>query len=200
MSQTTIKTRESLAVGAIVGPVVFIASWVLGGMLADGYRPATDAISRLAAKGASTAPILSFGLATYGIGVGLASIAMRRVLGSRSATALGLNAILTFGVLATPLEHSSSIDRLHTAFAASAYVALALASLLAAHRFRQRGWSNAAAISAGVGGITAASLAATGIAEWSGLFQRIGLTVSDVWMMAVAVYVLRSRGTPIRTR
>lgn len=193
MSQPTNTRSNALAVGAIVGPVVFIASWVLGGMLLDGYRPATDAISRLAANGSSTVPILSFGLATYGVGVGLAAIALHRVLGSPSAAALGLNALLTFGVLATPLEHSARIDQLHTAFAASAYVALALASLLAAFRFRKRGWSKAAALSVGVGVITAASLAATGIAEWSGLFQRIGLTVSDIWMMAVATFVLRSR-------
>lgn len=193
MTQQSNQRSTRFAAGAIIGPIAFIASWVIGGLLLDGYHPAVDAISRLAAKDAPTVPILNVGLATYGVGVGLGAIALRRVVGTPSSIALALNALLTFGVLTTPLEHSTTIDRLHTLFAASAYVALALASLLAALRFRQRGWSKAAALSAGVGVITAASLAATGIAEWSGLFQRIGLTVSDVWMMAVATFVLRSR-------
>lgn len=72
----------------------------------DGYRPATDAISRLAANGAPTFPILSFGLATNTAGVGLTALALRVVIGSLGATALGLNALLTLGVPATPLEHS----------------------------------------------------------------------------------------------
>ena len=193
MSTSTNKFPDVLAVGAIVGPLVFIASWVLGGLSLDGYRPTSDAISRLAANGESTVLILSFGLVTYAIGVGLAALVLGRAIGSPGAAALGLNALLTLGVLATPLEHSASIDRLHTAFAAAAYVALALASLLAAHTFRRTGRPKAAAVSVVVGMVTAASLAATGVAEWSGLFQRVGLTVSDVWMMAVAAHVLRSR-------
>lgn len=185
-----------LAAGAIVGPAAFIASWVIGGVVLDGYDPLRDAISRLAAVGAPTAPILNGGLVAYGLGVGVAALALRRTIGRWSAGALAINALLTFGVLATPLDRSPSVDQLHSVFAGGAYVALAAASLLAAHEFRKRDSGRASRISAVVGAITAASLLATSLGEFSGLFQRLGLTISDLWMMGIAVWMFRQSDSP----
>lgn len=182
---------SGLAAGAIVGPVAFIASWLVGGMLSDGYDPLHDAISRLAATGAPTAPILNSGLIAYGLGVGAAALVLHRMFGRPSAMALAANALLTFGVLATPLDRSPTVDRLHTIFAGGAYVALAVASMLAAVEFRRRQDVRAARVSAIVGVVTAASLLATSFGGFSGLFQRLGLTVSDLWMMGIAILMLR---------
>lgn len=189
------------AAGAIIGPVVFIASWIVGGLVLDGYSPVTDAISRLAAAGAVTVPILNTGLAVYGLGVLIGAVGLRATIGHPAAVALATNAVLTFGVLVTPLDHSALIDRMHTLFAASAYAALALASLLAARHFRKMEKRAASVASLLVGVTTAMSLAATAIAESSGLYQRIGLTVSDVWMMVIAAQVLStsSMGSPTAT-
>ena len=46
--------RRARALGGVVGPGVFIATWAVLGARAEGYSPVQDPISRLAATDAST--------------------------------------------------------------------------------------------------------------------------------------------------
>lgn len=182
---------RALATGAIWGPAGFIASWVVGGLRLSDYSPVRDAISRLAAEGAPTAPVLNAGLIAYGVGVTAAAWPLRTLIGRKAAAALATNAMLTFGVLATPLDQSPEIDRLHAVFAGSAYAALAAAGLLAAVHLRDGGRHVESRVALVVGTVTAASLLAVTVDPVSGLFQRIGLTTSDVAMAAAASWYLQ---------
>ncbi len=179
------------ASGAIWGPAWFIASWVIGGLRTNGYSPIQDAISRLAAVQADTSGLMNTGFVAYGVGVTAAAWPLRTIIGKPAAVALAINALLTFGVLATPLEKSETVDQLHTVFAGAAYAALAAAGLLAARHLAKNGHPVASKTAAAVGSVTGLSLFAVVFDVSSGLFQRIGLTTSDLAMMAAAIAYLR---------
>jgi hypothetical membrane protein len=187
---TTTDRTSPLAAGAIIGPVTFIGAWVAGGLSTPGYSAITDPISDLAAVGADTASLMNTGLAAYGVGIPMAAWAMRKIIGTPASVALALNGLLTFGVLATPLERSEAVDQAHAVFAGSAYVALAAAVLLASRKLERR-WLRRTSVV--VGSITAVSLIATIASDSSGLFQRIGLTTSDLWLIGMGAAVMTGR-------
>lgn len=178
---------QKLAVGTILGPAAFISAWAIGGAGTPGYSAVSDAISRLAAVGAETKTLMDSGLLTYAIAVPIAAFGLRKTIGTASAVALGLNGLLTFGVLAAPLDRSDSVDQVHAVFAGSAYLALTAAILLSAGKLKPR-WLRRATLVAGA--ITAVALGATALTEWSGFFQRLGLTTGDAWMITLSVMVL----------
>jgi hypothetical protein len=53
------------------------------------------------------------------------------------------------------------------------------------------GAAEAAALSLAAGVIAGLSLAATALGPTHGLFQRLGLTIGDIWLAASAVAILR---------
>ena len=55
----TSRRRRLLAAGGVAGPAAFIGAWVAGGIRAKGYDPLVDPISRLAASGAATRPLMT---------------------------------------------------------------------------------------------------------------------------------------------
>lgn len=183
-------SRSPFAAGAIVGPATFIGAWVAGGLSTPGYSAITNPISELAAVGAGTAPLMNAGFAVYGAGVPLAAWAMRRVIGTPAATALMINGLLTFGVMAAPLDRSDVIDQIHAAFAGSAYVALATGILLASRNLRPNWLRNT---SIAVGATTALALVASVTTETPGLFQRIGLTTADTWLIGMGIAIVTGR-------
>lgn len=170
--------------GAIWGPGLFIAAWVLAGLLAPNYPPVEDHISDLAAVDAPTRVLMSLGFAAFAIGAGSAAWPLRRLVGWPAALALGVNAALTLGVMLTPVGGSPDIDVLHGGFAGLAYVSLAAVGPLASLTFRRRGLALPIA-SLAVGLITLACLWASLGDTAPGLFQRLGLTATDVWLMTI---------------
>ena len=179
-------TRYLLA-GAIWGPAVFVMAWVVGGLLAEGYSPVEDQISRLAGVNAPTLALMSAGFAAFGVGVGTAAWPLRRVIGPAAAMSLGVSAAGTLGVLVTPVGLSPDVDLLHAVFALLTYGSLALAGPLAALALSRRHpvWA-VASLAVGVVTFLALSYDST----TPGLFQRIGLTTADAWLIAVGIAAL----------
>jgi hypothetical membrane protein len=166
-------------VGGILGPTAFVTAWVLGSVLADDYSAVDDAISRLAAVGAETRWLMTAGFVAFGIGVPLFAPLLPRPA-AISATVAGF---ATLGVAATPLDWSDAVDTLHGVFAATGYVALALTPILGASLLPGP-WSR---VSVTIGVIAGACLALTAFSDANGLFQRIGLTLCDAWIVTVAL-------------
>jgi hypothetical membrane protein len=183
--------RASL--GGVVGPTVFVAAWVTAGIATDGYSPVDDAISRLAAKGAPTQALMTVGFVAFGIGVPLYAIALRRVVPGCAWAAAAVSGLATLGVAFCPLDSSSVMDRLHGVFAGAGYAALAITPLFAAGPLRRAGHSRAAAASIVIGSVAGVCLAATVVGPAHGLFQRIGLTTVDAWLVATAVAITGNR-------
>lgn len=165
-------------VGGVLGPATFVGCWVLGGALTDAYSPVDDFISELASSGASTRALMTTGLVVFAAGIG----SFGRGLPRPARIAATVNAVATLGVAAFPLH--AGIDHLHALAAGTGYVSLAAMPVLAARALGRR----AAIASVAVGLFAGASLLAsamTGTAN--GLFQRVGLTIVDVWIVVSAL-------------
>jgi hypothetical membrane protein len=169
-----------LAVGGILGPAAFVASWSALGATRDGYRPIDDAISRLAEEGAATRPAMTAGLVAFGIGVPLFGLALRRACPGPAWAAAVATGVATLGVAAFPLGDGP--DTAHAVAAGLGYATLAAVPLLAAPSMRGR----ARYVSVAAGAVSALALAATTLGAAPGLWQRIGLTVGDGWIVATA--------------
>lgn len=190
-------SRRVGALCGIAGPTAFVGAWVLGGALADGYDPLSDAISQLAREGAPTQPLMTSGLIAFGVLMPVWARVLSRELGSRgvrwAVTAAGLT---TLGVAALPLtrEPGGTQDLLHAVAAGTGYVAMAATPLIASRALKRLGHDRAAAASVVVGAVSVAGLIGTLlVAERSGGLQRLGLTVVDAWHVAAAAWVLRRR-------
>lgn len=193
---------EKLAAGCgIAAPASFVGAWLVGGLLQDDYDPFVDAISRLAAEGASSRPLMTAGLVAFGVlmpvwartlGQRLDSPALRWVV-----TTAG---VATVGVALLPLtrEGGTTQDALHAVAAGIGYVAMTATPLVAAPLLRRRGMHRAAAASLAVGAVSAGALVGTLLVGedgqvGSGGLQRLGLTVVDAWHVVAAGAVLRGR-------
>lgn len=187
-------TRRHLAIGGLVGPAAFIGAWAVGAFVtAMDYSSVDDAISRLAAVGADTRWLMTSGFVVFGCA--LAAFAMelrRRLAGAAWVAALGTG-IATLGVAATPLDRSDAVDTLHGAAASIGYVTLAATPALACRPLLAAGQVRLAVTGAIAAVMSALALAMTSSDLPTGLVQRLGLTVSDVWIVALAVVLLRDR-------
>ena len=164
---------------------------MIAGALRQGYDPVNDAISRLAELGAENRWIVSTGMVTFGG----ACLAFAPRLRRPAATSLTIAGLASFGVAAFPCTEgcpgpSTPTDVGHSVSAGIHYVAFALTPLL----HERKPLDVALAVLGG-----AALLAhGTGI-EPNGLWQRVGLTLLDAWMIAAAAKLLRERRGPARS-
>jgi hypothetical membrane protein len=189
-----LRTRRDrrLVSGAMWGPALFIAAWVVGGLLLVGYSPIQQHISDLAAVGASTQELMTLGFVAFGIGVGSAAWPLRRLIGKPSALALVINAALMVGIALTPTGGSADIDFVHAMLALLLYISISVAAPLAAIVLRRRG-NVVALVSLAVGLATLAFLSASLGESSSGLLQRLGLTITDVWLVVIALGAVSGR-------
>ena len=187
--------NATTAIGGIAGPVLFVAAWVLAGLLEPGYSPVEGAVSRLAAEGASTRPVMTAGLAGLALGMLLFAAALRASLAGPAWTAAFATGLLTLGVAAVPLGRTPATDDLHAAFAVAAYAALVATPLLAA-RPLAAGRPRFARLSLAVAVASGVCLAASALGAGAGLFQRLGLTLTHAWIVMTAAWLLRDRAAP----
>ena len=183
--------RRALAWGGVIGPVGFVTAWATAGAVTSGYSPVEDAISRLAAIHAPTRWVMTAGFVCFGVAVPVYSVALRDALGGRAWLAAMVTGLATLGVAAVPLDVSKTTDLVHGGFASVGYAALALTPVLAAGPLARRGHRRAASVSRAVGVLSGACLAATTVGSASGLFQRAGLTLGDLWLAASATAIIR---------
>jgi hypothetical membrane protein len=172
------KLRASAGIAA---PVSFVGGWLVAGALTPGYSPVRDHVSDLAAVGATTRPLMTAGLAGFGVLAPLFATAFedRRVRLALTVAGLG-----TLGVAAAPLGASFG-DSPHVVAAAVSYAAMALVPAAGARSIGAPCTSYLA--TAVAGGLLVAST--TG--HYAGLLQRAGLGVVDAWMVVQAVRQLR---------
>ncbi|OWY60138.1 hypothetical protein B7486_70790, partial [cyanobacterium TDX16] len=154
------------------------------GLLTEGYSPVDDAISRLAADGADTRWLMTFGFVAFGVGVPVFGLALRDALpGSRAWIAAVATGLATLGVALTPLDVSDTVDVLHGLLAGTGYLSLALLPILAGLAAGSR-WSVA------VGVLIGLCLVGTFLDPVNGLAQRAGLTIGDLWILWTARAIL----------
>lgn len=183
--------RTAARAGGVLGPAMFLLGWIIGALRTDGYSIVEDAISRLAAVGASTRWLMSAGFIGFSVGVAIYAYGLRSILDGPAWIAALIASIATLGVALFPLDHSGVVDLLHGAAAITGYVALSALPLCAAPELARRGHLRAARLSRVCATISAVALATTLLGPAHGLFQRIGVTVGDAWIAASAIWLLR---------
>lgn len=182
--------RRVAALGGVVGPAAFVGAWTAGAVIAGGdYSSIDDAISRLAALRADSRPLMTAGFVVFGVAVPVYSCALRLAVGGRSWMAAAGAGAATLAVAATPLGRSPTIDSWHAAFATIGYVALAATPLIAARPLWRQGQHRLAGAGVVAGAVSAASLLLSTTRLPTGLFQRIGLTTADLWIVASASWM-----------
>jgi hypothetical membrane protein len=189
-----------LALGGVVGPVAFAGTWFVAGIVKSGYSPLHDPISDLAGVHASTRPVMTTAFVVFAGGMCSYAWAMRSTRLGLVSTAAAVSGLATLGVAAFPLHHSATVDSVHGVFAGTGYVTLAataLGSAVVLTRLEYRSWARVAAVT---GAVSATSLALTLLGSFGGLFQRLGLTAGDVWIVASAVACYRGGPDPFRPR
>ena len=94
---------------------------------------------------------------------------------------------------ATPLEHSATVDTWHGVVAGIGYVTLAATPLLAARPLLQHGHRALAAAGIVAGTVSTIALALTTTSLPTGLFQRLGLTATDIWVATSGIAIASGR-------
>lgn len=180
----------------IAGPVAFVGGWLVNGLRTEGYDPLQDAISQLAREGAPTR--LSMTACFVGFGVLLplwAPVVARRLEAPALRWSVTVAGLATVAVAALPLtrEPGGTQDLVHALAAGTGYLAMSATPLIAAAGLRRQRRTTAATLSTLTGVVSACALVATVLADASGFFQRLGLTVVDLWHVVVAAWVLSRR-------
>ncbi len=159
------------------GPVAFITAWAVLGARSEGYDPTRQAISRLAAVGASTRWGMTVALVALGAGMILFGVALRPC---RAWPLAVVNGLAVLAVAALPL--GDGYDTGHGVAAAAGYVTLAALPLAVADGRRL---SLVTGLACGI------CLLASVLVTRDGLLQRVGLTMGHGWVVAAAVSLLR---------
>lgn len=195
-SLTAVPLRVA-ALGGVLGPAAFIGAWAVGGATtATEYSAVHDAISRLAAVGADTRPLMTGGFITFAVAVPVYATALRRTVSGVSWITAIITGAATLAIAAAPLDRSPTIDSWHAAFAGIGYVTLAATPLLAARPLRRSGHLALARFGVAAGSMSAVALALTTTGLPTGLLQRVGLTATDAWIVASAVAIVTGRLAP----
>lgn len=182
-------TERWMAWGGIVGPAAFATAWIACGLATPGYSPVRGAISDLAAVGASTRVAMTAGFVVFGISVVLYGVVVRRVVTAGAGLAALVCGVATLGVAAVPLGRGT--DGLHGLFAGIGYLALTSVPVLMAGPLRRGGRRCLAGVALAAATVGGACLLATTLGPAHGLFQRLGLTTGDAWLVTSAVVILR---------
>jgi hypothetical membrane protein len=170
----------------IVGPLAFVGAWVFGSMVADSYSMTDDAISQLAAVSAPTRWLMSAGFVTYGIAMPAFAIFLRQTFSRSAAWATAISGIATLGVAALPLGFSANMDVAHGVAAFIGYGGIVLAPLFGAKALWRTSHRWAGNVSVLLAAFSCTALIVSIFSSDNGLFQRIGLTLGDIWFIAVA--------------
>ncbi len=158
------------------------------------YSPVDDAISDLAAVDASTRVAMTIGFVLFGVGVIAFGFALLEVFEGGAWVAAFVTGGCTIGVAATPLGGWSD-DAVHATFAGLGYAAIVALPLLAAPALERTGRSREARFSVLTGVISAACLVASTFGTVHGLWQRLGLTAGDAWIVLVASSLIGPTGS-----
>ncbi|HEX2040003.1 MAG TPA: DUF998 domain-containing protein [Acidimicrobiales bacterium] len=185
-----------MAVGGVIGPIAFVLAWAVLGEVTDGFSHRHDAISDLAADGASTQPAMTAALLVLGVGMVLFGNALRTALRPLAGTAAVVAGIADIGVAAFPV--GAGVDRIHGDVATVAYIATVATPLLAVRPYAARGRRAQAGFAAVAALVTLACVIGMRYGSDFGLWQRVGLTASHLWIAvtALTIAVNKARAVP----
>jgi len=189
-SDATPRAGRGEAAALVVAPVVFVVGWAVAGASIDGFSPVRLAISELAAFTSPRRWPMFAVLLGYGAAMVIGSAALRRSTLRSTGVAALVHGVATMVVATTPVHRSSMVDAIHGVGAVVAYATLAAMALLAVRPLRRAGRPAAAVASLVMGAAVAVALALANGNDRTGLFQRIGTTLGNLWTVAAGLALL----------
>lgn len=190
---TFVRDRKVTRFAGIVGPFSFVSAWIIGSVMAETYSVSDNAISQLASVSAPTRWLMTAGFVIYGIAMPIFATFIREALSPGAGWATALSGIATLAVAALPLDFSASMDAAHGAAAFIAYAGIVLAPLFGGREFLRCSHRWAGITSLILAAVSCVSLIASIVSSDNGLFQRIGLTLGDIWFLAIALLLSQQR-------
>jgi hypothetical protein len=199
----------AVAVAGAVGVGFYVAAWAVAGAIIPGFDPFRQAISETFATGIPDGPrvLVTVALVVTGVLLTAAGPAFHVGLPGEGLVGPVLVSVAGLGTVAVALAPcsavgcpgaaTSTVDLAHTVTAGTGYVALVTAPLAFAVRVRPHR-PGFAALSAVLGGLAVAGFVVryTGLVPaLPGLQQRLFNTLADLWYVAAAVEVVRTRRT-----
>jgi hypothetical protein len=184
-----------LLTGAIWGPGLFILGWLIGGFLHPSATLVNTHISTLAAVNAPSRVVMTIGQIAMAAGLAASAFPLRSILGLGAAYGLGLAAISLAVIIVTPDGSVPDRGFVHGGFAILLYASLVAVGGLASRHLRSGGFRVAGLLAIGVAIASAVFLWLSLGETTPGLYQRLGITTTSVWLMAVA---LRGAAVPAR--
>jgi hypothetical membrane protein len=185
------------SLAGLVGPASFVAGWLLTGSESPHYSQTTEAISQLARIGAPHRWLMTLAFFVFGLAMLVFAPALARRLGPSPLlrATVTVAAIGTLGVAAFPLAQVSGgiEDHTHVVWAVVGYIGMVLSPLVGGwllqrrHRSRRRVKAVASYLT---GCATMAALIGSSFSSHPGLWQRSGLTITDIWFMVMAVGII----------
>ncbi len=196
-----------LALGGIVGPLLFAVVIVMAASLYDGYSHIGQAISELGGEGAQYALLQSanffvMGVLIIGFAWGLARAPGSSVLGAMLVGLFGLSSGIGNALLPCDLgcAGQTAIGLLHNITGMLGFLAAIVGMFLLTHRWRQNpswkshiGFTRGAAVVAIIGLVGFVATKATGV-EIYGLAQRVFVGALMLWIVVTALQLYRRSG------
>ena len=185
------------SVCGLLAPASFVGAWAIcGAVRDDGYDQMEQAISQLARVGSPTRVGMTAGFVGFGLLLPVFAQRLPDLLraGTALRTSMWVAGVSTLGVAALPLqrEPGGTGDLLHAVAAGTGYAAMAASPAIAAVALRRADRRTAAVVSAAVAAASAGALVTSLTVGPTGLWQRVGLGVVDVWFAAWALRSLRT--------
>jgi hypothetical protein len=183
------------SVCGLLAPASFVGAWaVCGAVRGDGYDQMEQAISQLARIGSPTRLGMTAGFVGFGVLLPVFAQRLPRLLGAGRPlqASMWVAGVSTLAVAALPLqrEPGGTGDLLHAVAAGTGYLAMAASPALAAGALRRGSRRTASWASAAVSAASAGALVASVTVGPTGLWQRVGLGVVDLWFASCAVWSL----------
>lgn len=186
--------KKARSACGVLGPACFVGGWITAGSLTPGYSPVRQAISQLARSGVPHRVLMTSAFIGFGLAMPIFAKPLEEAVGGGwpLRASVSLAGIATLGVAAFPLTASGghTRDRLHEICAIAGYVGMAVSPIAAGLALYKSRRLVPAAVSIATGALSAALLSATGLTPDTGLLQRSGLGIVDLWFMVMGVGIL----------
>lgn len=207
--------RKGLFICGILSSLLYVGTDILGAMRYEGYSYISQTISELAAIGAPSKPLvvplfLAYDVLLIAFGVGVwGSAARKRALRSTGSLLVAIGVIGLVGTPFAPMHQrvvlamggGTLTDTLHIIFASVTVLFILLAIGFGANAFGKRfrlysiGTILVLLVFGALAGLDGSRLAANLPTPWMGVTERINVFGYLLWVLVLAISLLRVRDT-----